>query len=42
MGEPILISLKLSLVNFANPKSAIFAIPLCKNTFATFKSLCMT
>jgi hypothetical protein len=39
IGEPILISLKFYLVNLANPKSAILAIPLCKNTLATFISL---
>lgn len=30
------------LVNFAKPKSAILARPLCKNTLATFKSRCIT
>lgn len=30
------------LVNLANPKSAIFALPLCKNTLATFKSRWIT
>lgn len=32
----------LYLVNFANPKSAILALPLCKKTFATFKSRWIT
>lgn len=30
------------LVNFAKPKSAIFALPLCRKTLATFKSRCIT
>lgn len=42
IGEPILISLKFYLVNLANPKSAILAIPLFKNTLATFISLWIT
>jgi hypothetical protein len=29
-------------VNLANPKSAILALLLCRNTLATFKSLWMT
>lgn len=29
-------------VNLANPKSAILAFPLCMNTLATLRSLCMT
>lgn len=29
-------------VNLAKPKSAIFALPLCKNTLATLRSLWIT